>query len=451
MEESSLPVWAQLRRLLEDGKPDALDAYLASLSGHEIVRAMFRLDESEQRLLLTSVSPAAAADIIEDIPDQVGADLLETIPAEEAASIVTELASDDRADLLSSLAEEDQDAILDEMEPESAVSTRELISYPPESAGGLMVTEYLKYPGRIRVREVLEDITTPSRDLSRYMLQNTFVVDRKGILLGTVRFRDLILAGSEQSLREVMRRPTVINADADLSTVNGCFEEVTDLSLPVTSDDGTLCGVLLRSRVDEALVAKAEGDHLKSQGIVSGEELRTMPVTQRSRRRLSWLSINILLNMIAASVIAMFEDTLTAVVALAVFLPIVSDMSGCSGNQAVAVSMRELTLGIVDVRDTLRVWWQEVKVGVINGLVLGLLLAVAAWAWRGNPVLGLIVGVALAVNTMVAVSIGGTVPLILKRLGADPAVASGPILTTVTDMCGFFLVLGIATLALPWL
>jgi magnesium transporter len=126
-------------------------------------------------------------------------------------------------------------------------------------------------------------------------------------------------------------------------------------------------------------------------------------------------------------------------------------MSGCSGNQAVAVSMRELTLGAAEPRDVARVWRKEATVGVINGIALGLLLGLAAWAWKGNPVLGLVVGGALALNTVLAVSIGGTVPLILKRLNVDPAVASGPLLTTMTDMCGFFLVLSLASLVLPQL
>ncbi|MDH3239022.1 MAG: magnesium transporter, partial [Alphaproteobacteria bacterium] len=171
----------------------------------------------------------------------------------------------------------------------------------------------------------------------------------------------------------------------------------------------------------------------------------------RFRRRISWLSVNILLNVAAASVIAVYIDTLGAVIALAVFLPIISDMSGCSGNQAVAVSMRELTLGIVKPFEVFRVWLKEISVGALNGLALGILLGGVAWAWKGNPALGLVVGGALALNTLVAVSIGGTVPLLLKRWGVDPAVASGPILTTVTDICGFFLVLSFATLMLAHL
>ena len=138
-------------------------------------------------------------------------------------------------------------------------------------------------------------------------------------------------------------------------------------------------------------------------------------------------------------------------IVLAVFLPIVSDMSGCSGNQAVAVSLRELALGICRPTDTLRVWLKEISIGFINGIALGTLLGAAAWLWKGNPWIGVVVGLALALNTIVAVSVGGLVPLFLKRRNIDPAVASGPMLTTITDMCGFFLVLSLATAMLPLL
>lgn len=171
----------------------------------------------------------------------------------------------------------------------------------------------------------------------------------------------------------------------------------------------------------------------------------------RSRRRLSWLSINVALNNIAASVIAFYESTLSAVIALAVFLPFISDMSGCSGNQAVAVSMRELSLGLVKPYEVIRVWLKEASIGVINGLALGCLRGIAAWFWKQNVYLSLVVGGALALNSLNAVSIGGCVPLLLKYTEVDPAVASGTILTTVTDMCGFFLVLSIASAMLPFL
>jgi magnesium transporter len=190
---------------------------------------------------------------------------------------------------------------------------------------------------------------------------------------------------------------------------------------------------------------------LSTQGIVGGEELRTMPTLIRSRRRLSWLSINIVLNIAAASVIAFYQDTLSAVIALAVFLPIISDMSGCSGNQAVAVSMRELSLGVVKPMDVFRVLFKELSIGLLNGLALGVLIGLAAFIWKNNVYLGLVVGGALMINTIIAVSLGGTIPLILKRFGIDPALASGPVLTTITDMMGFALVLSMATMAMAYI
>jgi magnesium transporter len=158
--------------------------------------------------------------------------------------------------------------------------------------------------------------------------------------------------------------------------------------------------------------------------------------------------MNIVLNIIAASVIALYQETLAAAITLAVFLPMVSDMSGCSGNQAVAVSMRELSLGLVRPKELFWVLAKEVKVGIINGLVLGLLLGGVAYLWKGNPWLGLVVGGSLAANTLVSVSLGGMLPLLLKRFNLDPALVSGPLLTTVTDMCGFFFVLSFASVVL---
>jgi magnesium transporter len=190
---------------------------------------------------------------------------------------------------------------------------------------------------------------------------------------------------------------------------------------------------------------------LKASGIIGGEELRSMPTTERSRRRLSWLSLNIVLNLISASVIAVYQETLSSVIALAVFLPIISDMSGCSGNQAVAVSIREMALGLLKPYEFARVFVKEMWMGIINGLVLGCLLGILAALWKQNIYFGCVVGGALALNTLVSVCLGGIIPLLLKLNKRDPALASSPILTTVTDMCGFFFALFFAKQMLPFI
>ncbi len=267
-----------------------------------------------------------------------------------------------------------------------------------------------------------------------------------------LRLRDLLLARPPTPLRTiVMPDPVSARDDTPLPELRELFEVHKYFGVPVVDESGRLMGVVRRAAVREAVAHEDMDDYLKSQGIVGGEELRTMPLLVRSRRRLSWLTVNILLNVVAASVIALHQDTLTAVIALAVFLPIISDMSGCSGNQAVAVSIRELTLGLIRPSDLLQVWLKEVAVGALNGAVLGILIGAGAIAWKGNVYLGLVIGLAMAINTIVAVTIGGLVPLVLRRFRFDPALASGPILTTVTDLCGFLLILGLASRALPYL
>ena len=443
--------WERLRDFAERADSKALEAYLDSLPPSEAIRALFRLDSDAQQKVLTTLSPAEAAELVEEIPDEHASDIIEQLPAPDAAAILSEMASDDQADVLAEMDAEDAEAILAEMAPAEAENARRLASYDPDTAGGLMATEFLKFSGDMLVRDVIERLSEFAEEHDRYINQHLYVVLPGGSLAGVLSLRDLVLSPRMSPLTELMVPSLSVSEEATLNALEDFFEEHDFLSVPVVDDTNRLLGVVSRAAVAEALTERADSDHLKSQGIIGGDEIRSMPLTVRSRRRLSWLSINIALNVVAASVIALYEETLAAVIALAVFLPIVSDMSGCSGNQAVAVSMRELALGLVKPFEVARVWLKEVSVGLINGVALGLLLGLVAWAWKDNPYLGLVVGGALAANTLIAVSLGGTVPLLLKRLGVDPAVASGPILTTVTDMCGFFLVLSLATMAMPLL
>jgi magnesium transporter len=452
MEKERVRVRAELANMLDHGGDgSAIEAFIDSIDPGDIVHAVFRLTPDEQRELLEVLSPERAASLIEELPDGHVADLIEDMDVASSAPIVEELASDHRVDILAELDQEDADAIIAELDEEDASEVRELISYQPDQAGGLMMTEFASYPMAMSVRDVVDDLTGGEVDYQLLTVHYAYVVVKKRKLKGVIRLRDLVFANPDATIGQLATPALTVPPDADLEALEAFFDEHDIAAVPVVDSKGMLLGIVRRRAVLEALTERSEADSLKAAGIIGGDELRSMPVIVRSRRRLAWLSINIVLNIIAASVIAAYEDTLTAVIALAVFLPIVSDMSGCSGNQAVAVSMRELTLGAAKPRDVMRVWRKEAVVGLINGVALGVLLGLAAWAWKGNLVLGLVVGGALAANTVVAVSIGGTVPLLLRRFKLDPAVASGPLLTTVTDMCGFFLLLSMASLVLPLL
>ena len=438
--------------LLERNNKEGLTDLIDSMSSKEIVHLMGHLRRDEQMKLLTLLEPEYAADVIEEIPEVQAVDIIEDLSEGAAAAILDQMESNEQTDIIKELEEEDANAILERMDPDEAADVRKLLVYDDDTAGGLMRMEYLAFQEQLTVDEITHLLRKNAEEYKDYPLRYIFVVTPKGKLRGVLQMQDLLLARTDTPLSKIIiENVQYVDHQASLDELISFFHQNNWYGVPVVDGNIVLKGVVLRSDILEEETKRLTQEHLETQGIVGGEELRTMPVFLRARRRLSWLSVNILLNIVAASVIAYYQDVLSAVIALAVFLPIISDMSGCSGNQAVAVSMRELSLGVVRPKEILRVWLQEIKVGLINGLVLGFLIGLAAWIWKGNIHLGLVVGGALSVNTLVAVSLGGTVPLILKGFNIDPALASGPILTTITDMVGFFLALTFAAVALTQL
>ncbi len=444
--------WNELAQLLESGTPEQLEPWIADRSPHDLPLIVSRLDDTQRSELVAGISPEAAADLLEHLPLVQAVQLVEEAPQADVAAIIDHLPSDQQADLLTELKEEDAEAILQQMTPTEAASARRLSEYEDDVAGGLMVNEYLRYRIEDTVADVIADLESKADEYRDYEVQYAYVCDRVGTLQGVLRMRDLLLARRPQAVGSLMiRDPLSVRDDTPLEELHEFFEDHSFLGVPVVADGGRLVGVLLRRAVDEAWSEAHDRAYMKSRGIVSGEEIRSMPLWPRTSRRMVWLVGNIGLNVIAASVIAYYESTLEAVIALALFLPIVSDMSGNVGTQAAAVSIRELILGVVRPRDALRVIRSELLVGLINGIVVGIILGAVAWAWDGNPVLGLVICAAMSLNTLISGAVGGITPLLLRHWGADPAVASGPLLTTVTDMCGFFMVLGIATAMLKYL
>ncbi len=442
--------WKELVAVVESGNPQRLDEYLDSLSPAEIARATSRLSDEQQAGLLGLLEPGDAADLLEELSDAQGVDLLEELDASRAAAIVDEMETDERADILSELDEEDVEAILREMDPEEAEDVRHLMTYPSDTAGGRMVTDFLVYRDTQRVADVLADLKEHHEEYSDYTVQYAYVTSARDVLIGVVPLRQLVLAANDTLLRSIMiANPLSVRVDAPLEELEHMFDRYPFVGVPVMDEKGRLVGVVRRADAEEAFGERSDKTFMRFSGIIGGEEIRSMPTASRSLRRLSWLVLNMVLSISAACVILFFQDTIGKVFALVFFMPIICNMSGCSGNQAVAVSIREITLGLITPADFVRVLLKECVIGVVNGLVLGVLLAlVAMFMWRDVAHLGLIIGAAFALNTLIAVSLGGVVPLLLKRLNIDPAIGAPPMLTTVTDMCGFLLVLGLATAVL---
>ncbi len=442
----------QLREWIDQGEVTHISQLFEHLHSMEVVHLMSHLDKDQQMDLLMLLSPEDAASIMEEIPEIQAAQIVEDLDATDAAAILNEMPSDEQADILNELQGEEAEEIIAQMRPEEAADVRRLIAYESDSAGGLMVTEYLEYHEDLTMAQVTVDMRRKRKAHSKLHVHYVYVTNEKHQLIGVIPIQEILLNVSSTKLGEICSATIdSVGIAATLDDLQDFFHTYDYYSAPVVDDNNFLLGVVLRKDLWEAVAEQTSIDSLERQGIVGGDELRTMPVWRRARRRLSWLSVNILLNILAASIIAFHQDTLSSVIALAVFLPIISDMSGCSGNQAIAVSMREISLGVIRPTEVFRVWTQEMSVGLINGIALGMLVALVGYLWQSNLVLGLVVGLALMINTLIAVSIGGTVPLLLKKQGLDPALASGPLLTTITDMAGFFLTLTFASLALQYL
>ena len=447
--ESDPRPWEALEEIARAGDASRLEQFVASLPPMEAVRAITRLNVEDQARVLAMLPAKRAADLLEETPEVEAREMLEHLSPEDAAAILAEMPSDEQADLLTGLSDADAESILDEMPESEAAEARSLVRFKPDEAGGLMVTAHLAFHENSSVARVLDDLRTNAERYAGYDVQYVYVTSSFNDLVGVLPLRDLLLTRPDRQISDLMiRAPLAVDSHATLDELNDVFGRHGFLGVPVIDRGGRLIGVVRRADVEQALAERAGRSFLKTQGIIGGDELRTMPTMVRTWRRFYWLSANILLNILAASVIAFYEETLAQVIALAVFLPIISDMSGNAGIQASAVSMRELELGLIRPRELLRVWTKEISLGLINGIALGVLLGTVAFIWKGNAWLGAVVGAAMMLNTIVAVTVGGTIPLILKMLKKDPALASGPILTTVTDMCGFFFALSFATLLL---
>jgi magnesium transporter len=435
--------------LLAAGDAIRLRSLLRDVPPGESARLVTRLDRAEQRQLLLLLPPEDAAQVLKELSISQAAQLLMVLSAERAATLVELFPSNEQADLLAELGD-NADAIRASLSAETALRVLQLGQHRADTAGGLMVTEFLAYPQGVTVGNVIDDLRANAAAYSRMQAQYAYITDDADRLIGVLRLRDLLLLERSEPVRMAMTlEPHRVRADATMDEVLRFFDRHPFFGVPVVDPDDRLLGVVLRADVEEATSDRAVRRMLLMNGVLEGEESRSMTWASRVMRRAPWLGVSLLLSLVAASVIGLYQETLAAAIALAVFLPVISGMGGNSGNQALAVSIRELSLGLVQPQEFRWVVLKEASVGLTNGLFLGLAVATLCFAWQRSFRLSVVVGAAIALNTVVAACLGGIVPLLLKRWRLDPALASGPVLAAVNDLCGFLFALVLADLLLP--
>lgn len=445
-EETPVPATLDaLEGLVEEQRFEQASDLIKAANPADAADALQGLDPDDIARVLGGQDSGHTADVLEELPDDIAARTLVHFPVEEAARVVSALISDEEADILQEIPEEQREAIIGSLDEEQQALAREMLSYPEDSAGGLMQKEFVEVPLRARAGEAVAMLQARAEEIANYPAAYLYVTDNDGVLKGILNLRALLFSAPETRVVSIMTKtPVTVSVEMPGEELYDLFRRHRYLALPVVDRHGVLRGVVTKDDAMQFEIESGEEEFLRFSGIAGGEEVRDMPTWLRARQRLIWLVPKMALNVIVGAVIAHFSGVLEAIIALASILPIISDMGGSAGSQAIAVSIRELSLGRVKPNEVAWVFGKELGIGAINGLALGTLLALGTYAWKGDPMLSLVVGGALVVNSILAVTLGGLLPLFLQRLKLDPAGGSAPILTMTTDVCGFSLVLWLA-------
>jgi magnesium transporter len=404
--------------------------------------ALEGLPEAEAAGILRNLPTGSAAVVLEHVQPSFAAAVLQNLVPEPAHLILQAVNSDTAAEIFRSFPAEIQRTMIESLSPERQRQVQELLFYPEDSAGRLMTTDVLAFPKDLKVREVIARLrATAHKKASTY----SYVVGPENKLIGVINIRDLLLASPEASVETVMRLEVfAVPAFTDREELVHIARAKHFISIPVVDADNRLLGAVMSEHIMKSSHEEATED-LQLMFGASKEERAFSPLRFKVARRLPWLNINLATAFLASFVVGLYEDLIAKVAVLAVFLPIVAGQGGNAGTQSLAVVLRGIVMREVRPKDALRLIALEVQVGLLNGLGIGLVTAVCAWLWKGNVYLGFVIGVAMIANMIAAGLAGAAIPLLMKRLGFDPAQSSGIFLTTVTDVVGFLSFLGIAS------
>lgn len=436
---------ASLVSLLESGDEEGLQAALAGLHASDIADLVESLDREDLRLALIRALPEEQASeaLAEMEEGERRAELLAALGPVKGAALVKELEADDAADLVGELEPADRDRILAALPDSEAEDIEGLLRYDEETAGGLMTTALVSVSAKMTAAEAIEEVRRQGREVEDFY--TVFVVDDRSRLQGTVPLDDLILSDPDVLVANLVE-PVVASAlpDDDQEEVGRKLSRYNLVSMPVVNELGMLLGRITFDDVIDVMEAEQTEDILRMAGGSEDEEIRA-GWADAVRQRLPWLFFNLLPATLGASIVYMFQQTIAHVVIVATVMPIIAATGGNAGTQALAVTVRRISLAEGRFESRRSAVTKEIRVGLVNGLAIGSTVALLALVVNGNPVLGVVVMIAMWGTVLMGGFTGAFVPTVLHRLGIDPAVASSVFVTTLTDMFGFSILLALAT------
>jgi magnesium transporter len=437
---------SRLRRALESGKLLPVRRSLASLNPAEIATLLGSLPPRERKIVWRMVERDDEGEILLHVPESVREGLMSDMDTAELVAAAEELEIDDLADFIEHLPETVTQQVIKALDADDRARLESVLAYEPDLAGGLMNTDTVTVRPDVSL-DVVQRYLRIRGDLPAHT-DSLFVVDRYGNYLGALPLDKILTRAPDDLVSNVMERALEAFPDnTPAQDVAKRFEDADLVSAPVVSDKGALLGRITVDDVLDVIRAQAEHNLMSMAGLPEDEDIFA-PIRGAARRRAIWLGINLVTAFMAAAVVGQFEPTIAQVTALAVLMPIIASMGGIGGSQTLTLMIRALALnqiGSGNVRFLVR---KEIAVAAINGVVWALVVAISALLWFHSGLLALVVGMALLINQLAGALSGVVIPLAMKKMGIDPALAGSVVLTTVTDVMGFFTLLGLGTLIL---
>jgi magnesium transporter len=431
---------------ISDGSLLAAQRIMLAMHPAEIADALEALPPARRRILWDVIDAELEGEILMEVGDEVRESLVRDMDVEELRAATEQLDLDDLADFVQSLPEHLTAEVLAGMGRQDRARLDQVLAYPEESAGGLMNLDVITVRGDVTLDVVLRYLRRRG-DMPR-QTDRLWVTDRYGRYLGELPLRIILTNSADTLVSDVsVRKIEPFNVLTSQTEVSRAFEDFNLVSAPVVDDDNTLIGRITIDDVVDVIREEAEQSVMSMAGLNQEDDIFA-PVLKSARKRALWLGVNLLTALMASWVIAQFEGTLERVVTLAVLMSVVPSMGGIAGSQTLTLVIRGQALNQINKRNLRDLLTREVAVGLLNGILWATIVAVLVWLWFGDAQIGLIIGIALVINMATAAYAGAMLPVFLRKIGVDPALAGGVALTTITDVVGLVAFLGLATLLL---
>ena len=441
---------ATVRRLLHREAWPNIQKLLNKLYPADIALVIRELDEDARVVLFKQIRDISkAAETLGELDIEVAVPLLQDLPQERVIEIVKEMPDDDRTDIIARLPEEFARLILDQLSAVESLDVETLMSYPDDSAGGIMTTEFFALREETTAAEAIEAIRRRGEEAETVFY--IYVIDDDGRLVGIVSLRKLILTPADTRLREIMNTNVVkVDIHTDQEIVARQVEHYNLLAIPVVDDADVIVGIITVDDIIDVIREEATEDIFRMAGTDSMEIVYADNILKIARIRLPWLLVNLIGGIITGYFMWLFKVTLETVLTLITFVPVITGMGGNVGTQSSSIIVRGLATGRVTMDTIFKVIWREARIGVLMGITCGIMVGIVALAWHHEPLVGIVVAVSMTISMMVAATMGACVPALFHKLDIDPAIASGPFVTTSNDIVGILIYMGTATLFLKY-